>query len=806
MKPIYAFLCLLLLFGTTALAQKATISGKVQTADGNAAVHVTISLQGTGKQVLSGETGSFTIHNVKPGTYTLIVSHIGLQTQEKAVEAADGQTTHIELTLSENSRQLDEIIINGRKSVNSKPVNVGKSGLSPMDMPQSIAIINSETIRDQQMNRLSDVLKNVNGVAYGENRGSVNETFFARGYSLGGNNVLKNGARTSTGGLPEASTLESVEVLKGSAALLYGGVTGGAVVNLVTKKPKFEYGGEASMRMGSNNLYKPTLDLYGPITNKLAFRVIGTYENAASFRDVVKSKRLYVNPSLLYKISDKTELIVQGDYLKSDYTPDFGIGSVGNKISPVGRSAYLNTLWAYNQTNTTTAQANLTHKFSEKWKLNALASLQSYTREYFGAERPAANAAGMAARNLTRSKSKEYTYNQQLNITGGFKTGRINHTVLVGADADQSRTTAGGFAYAPGSKALYDSINILNPATYNTHAEIPQTYIVTNTLTPILRAGAFVQDLIAITDKFKVLAGVRWTYQKTSATTIDSVLNNKQVKGTAAPKTDKAFSPKFGLIYQPLKSTSVYVSYANNFTSNSGLNVFTNQPMGPSVIDQYEAGIKNDFFEGRLSANVTWYKIVNNRFAQTALLNAAGAPNGDANLKEFTGKTASDGVEVDLSGTIVKGLNFIAGYSYNFMRYTETRNEVKDNSGRVIAAGGIVEGERLVSTTKNTANGTLFYTFGSGVVKGLKIGASAYYTGKRFGGFNTSKTPTARAGLIPLSGFTTFDLSAGYAYKRLSILAKLSNLSNELNYFIHENYSVNPIAPRQLMATLAYKF
>ena len=806
MRRLYMFFCFFLCLGTAAFSQKSTISGKITTVDGNSAVNVTVSLKGTNKEVLSGENGSFTIHNVKPGAYTLVVSHVGLQTQEKAVDVTDGETSQVNLTLSENSRQLEEIIINGRRSLNSKPVTVGKSGLSPMDLPQSIAIIGTESIRDQQMNRLSDVMKNVNGVAYGENRGSVNETFFARGYSLGGNNVLKNGARTATGGLPEASTLESVEVLKGSAALLYGGVTGGAVVNLVTKKPRFDYGGEVSMRMGSNNLYKPIVDVYGPITSKLAFRVIGTYENAGSYRDVVKTKRFYVNPSLLYKFSDKTELIVQGDYLKSDYTPDFGIGSVGNKISPVGRNAFLNTLWAYNNTSTTTTQANLTHKFNEKWKLNALASVQSYRRDYFGAERPAANAAGMAARNLTRSKSKEYTYNQQLNLTGSFKTARFNHTVLVGADADQSRTNANGFNYAPGSRALYDSINILNPATYNTHSNIPETFVVTNTLTPIFRAGAFVQDLIAITDKFKVLAGVRWTFQRTSATTIDSVLKNKQVKGTAAPKTDKAFSPKFGLIYQPLKFTSVYVSYANNFTSNSGLNVVTNAPMGPSVIDQYEAGIKNDFFNGRFSANLTWYKIVNNRFAQTALLNAAGNPNGDANLKEFTGKTASDGVEVDLTGTIVRGLNFIAGYSYNYLRYTETRNEVKDNNGRVIAAGGIIEGERLVGTTKNTANGTVFYTFGSGPVKGFKIGASAYYTGKRLGGFNTSKTPSTRGGLIPLNGFTTFDLSAGYAYKKISMLAKLSNISNEINYFIHENYSVNPIAPRQLIATLAYKF
>jgi iron complex outermembrane receptor protein len=805
MKRVFAFL-LSLIFATIALAQKGTVTGKVTSSDGNPAVSVTVSVKGTDKKVLSSEEGNFTISDLNAGTYTLAVSHIGLKNQEKSVDVTSGKTTRIIFSLSENSRQLDEIIVDGRRSINSKPVTVGKSGLSPMDIPQSIAIVGTEAIRDQQMNRLSDVLKNVNGVAYGESRGSVNETFFARGYSLGGNNILKNGARTTTGGLPEASTLESVEVLKGSAALLYGGVTGGAVVNLVTKKPKFQYGGEVSMRMGSNDLYKPIVDVYGPISKKLAFRVIGTYETAGSYRDVVKAKRLYINPSLLYKFSEKTELIVQGDYLKSDYTPDFGIGSVGNKISPVGRNAFLNTLWAYNKTNTTTTQANFTHRFNDNWKFNVIASQQSFDRNYFGAERPAATVTGMAARNLTRSQSKEYTYNQQINLTGSFRTGKIKHTVLVGADADQSRTNAKGFAYAAGSKAFYDSINILNPATYNTHADIPQTYMVTNTLTPISRAGGFVQDLIAVNDKFKILAGVRWTYQRTSVTTIDSLLKNKQVNGTAAAKTDKAFSPKFGVIYQPIKSTSIYISYANNFTSNTGLNVATNAPMGPSIIDQYEAGIKNDLFEGRLSANLTWYKIVNNRFAQTALFNSAGAPNADANLKEFTGKTASDGLELDLSGTIVRGLNFMAGYSYNYMRYTETKNEVKDNTGKVISAGGIVEGERLVGTTKNTANGTVFYTLQTGKLKGIKIGASAFYTGDRLGGFNTSKTPSARAGLIPLNAFTTFDISAGYAYKRVSLLAKLSNITNELNYFVHENYSVNPIAPRQLIGTVAYRF
>lgn len=124
------------------------------------------------------------------------------------------------------------------------------------------------------------------------------------------------------------ATLESVEVLKGSSALLYGNVSGGLIVNMVTKKPKYEFGGEISMRAGIYGLYKPTLDLYGPIAKNLAFRVIGTHEASDSYRDVVTTKRTFINPSLLYKIGNKTDILVQGDFSKQALTPDNGIGSL----------------------------------------------------------------------------------------------------------------------------------------------------------------------------------------------------------------------------------------------------------------------------------------------------------------------------------------------------------------------------------------------------------------------------------------------------------------------------------------------
>lgn len=803
MKRFTTLVFSLLLLSLIAMAddeveKNGSIRGRVQTSDGQPAISVSVSLKNTNKETSTNDNGNYRLSGIKPGTYIIRVSHVGLQTEEREVTVLEGKQTELNITLRESSAQLNEVVISSANRQN-KPLTVGKSSIKIKDLPQAVQVIDSIIITDQQANRLADVMKNVNGVALGTNRGSVGESFFARGYALGANNVLKNGARTTIGGSPEASTLESVEVLKGSAALLYGGVTGGAVVNLITKKPKFNYGGEVSMRVGSYSLYKPTIDLYGPISKSIAFRVIATKEDAKSFRDVVKTDRFYVNPSLLFNLSKKTELIVQGDYLKSNYTPDFGLGTVDNKIPDIGRNAFVNVSWAYNNTNTSSAQANLIHKFNDDWKLNVVVAFQSYSRNYFGAERPRqTTAVPLAVRALTRSKIQEYTYNQQITLTGSLMTGPIKHTLMFGGDADESLTRTNAFKYgdAVTSPTTMNAapVNLLDPSTYATSLDIPYTRVYQTTTAPIYRMGAFAQDLISLTEKFKVLAGIRYTYQRTPRSSVyneDTGVTTLTNTGIDGFKIDKAFSPKFGLIYQPLNTTSIYISFTNNFTSNTGIDI-NNSPMGPSIINHYEAGVKNELFDGKMTLNVTAYRIANNRFAQNAIL-----PDGTVSTlyREFSGATKSDGLEIDVTGKISKELYFLAGYSYNYFRYTKT------------LPNGITEGERVIGTTPHTANGTIFYTFTSGAVKGLKLGASAYYTGRRNMGYNTLKPPAVASGIpINVAAYTTIDISAGYTYKKISLLAKLSNITDELNYMVHENYSVNPIPPRMVSATLSYKF
>ncbi len=770
------------------------VKGKLVTDDGKPAAYVSLFLKDTRLKVSSNEAGEYVFEHVPNGHYTVIASYVGLQTQTVNIEVINGETKVVNFKLRESADELQEVIVTASRGQNNRVVSVGKLDVPARELPQSITVIGETLIRNQQAQKLSDVIKNVNGVYLGSTRGAVQETFYARGYNLGANNMFKNGARVNTGVMPEVSGLERVEILKGSAAILYGNVAPGGIINMVTKQPKFNFGGEVSMRAGSYDLYKPSFDIYGPISKNVAYRVNGTYEISNSYRDEVSSTKYYVNPSLLFKLGEKTELLVQGDYFYNKFTPDFGTGSIltePNTIADLGRNKFLGTPWQYNIAKQTTASAEVRHKFNDSWSLNASASYQQFDRDYYSTERVQIQPNGDFYRPLNKIKSTENYYVAQAYATGKFRTWHMKHTLLTGVDAERYLTNTYGFT----NPTVYDTINVFDDSKYQARTDIPAADEKTLIKTPVNRFGAYVQDLIAITPKLNLLAGVRWSVQEAEATTTNYLLlSDSAVKGMN--KADRAFSPRLGVVYKATKWTALFASYANSFTPNTGTDIYYNA-LSPSIIDQYELGVKNDFFKGMLTANLTFYMIINNNLAQTAQFDSAGNENSNANLKELAGQTKSKGVELDLNIRPIENLSIIAGYSYNDMRYSNTPD----------TKGSYIEGERLVNTPQHTANGTVFYTFNDFAIRGLQIGASVFYTGKRYGGWNNTIGQTQQySRLMPVDGFTTFDISAGYSFSKISVLAKLSNITNAFNYIVHENYSVNPIAPRQLIATVSYKF
>ncbi|MDB4925083.1 TonB-dependent receptor [Mucilaginibacter sp.] len=815
MQNTYHFLkkLLFLLFFTCNLVRADTpngkISGTVTTSDGKPAVFVTVTIVELNRATSTGNDGTYFFGNVKPGTYTLKTSFVGAGNNEKTVIVISGKTTVINFTFTQNASQLNEINIYADNAF-TKPASIGKSSISLLDLPQSVGIVPRKVIEDQQINTLGDAVKNVSGVSLTQTRGGVSETFSARGYSIGigggAGSIFKNGVLINTAGFPEASTLESIEILKGSAALLYGNVSGGMVINLITKKPRFENGGEISMRYGSYNLFKPSIDIYGPLSGDVAYRLVGTYENAGSYRNHVYSEHAYINPSLLFNLDKKTTLLIEGDYLKLNLTPDWGVGSLNNGQaipSMVPRSQFINTVWAYSHMNQYSGTATLNHQFNTNWHINAIISSQGTKIDSYGSNLPnTVNATGDWNRGLARANTFEGDYTGQLNINGKFKTGSITHQLLVGADAvkilNKSRAYGINNGASPISRYAYDKINIIDLNKYTQRTDIPNAVDTALTTAPVYRFGAYIQDMMSLTDKLKFLAGIRWSWQQTYQTTIQNLLKNTIVTGTAITRYDRAFTPKLALIYQPVTTSSIYVSYSNNFQVNTGTDIYTGQGLKPSIVDQYEAGIKNEFFDGKLSANFSIYRIVNNNLAVTAPFLADGVTiNNDATKKQLSGQTTSDGLDVDLTGNLSKNLYFIAGYGYNFMRYTKT-------SG---LKGSNIEGEQVVINPRHTANASLFYTFNSAALQGFKLGASAFYTGSRLAGYNNTvgqAQPYSR--LLPIGGFATLNLTAGYTCQKISLLASITNLTNTFNYLIHDNYSITPIPPRQLLTTLTYKF
>ncbi|MCB2408721.1 TonB-dependent receptor [Hymenobacter lucidus] len=798
------------------------IAGKLVGTDGAPLENISVSLKKAGTGVNTSADGSFKL-KAEAGTQLLHISGLGYVTQETSVEVVAGKTTTLPtLTLAINKHELAEVKIMESRGLNQRPASVSKMPIAPLDLPQAAVTIDRQVLEQQQVLRLSDALVNVSGLYVTSATGGTQEELGSRGFAYGSNNTFKNGVRFNNGVMPEASSLERMEVLKGSAAILYGNVAAGGVLNLVTKKPQFERGGSVGLRVGSFGLWKPTVDVYGAVgkSDKVAFRLNGTFEKANSYRDEVKSDRVYVNPSLLFELTPKTTLVLEGDYLRDNRTPDFGVGAIDYNVLD-SRTRFLNVPGAQYTTNQTSTTATITSRLNDAWQVRGVAGFQRYDNDQRTGNRPTGINNGTITkggkvyprplmygnwqRSLARTQAAENYYSAQLDLIGKFSTGFISHTLLLGADADQYQTNS--LTYAT---QLYDSINVFDRSRVVASpakrvSGFDELYAGSRALGSTRRAGFYAQDLLSLTEKIKVLAGLRWSYLETPITNYAYTAPNAKGEQTimateAKTRYDNAFSPRVGLVFQPIKTMSLFASYSNSFVPNTGATAFdiNNKPLAPSIIDQVEVGIKNDLFKGALSANVTAYQIVNSNQIQAVL--AADIPKDAPNQtspQELAGQVTSKGVEVDVQSKPMYGVSVIAGYSYNNTAYT--KSNIYEN------------GSRLRYNPAHTANLSVFYNFSSAFgnntfLRGLSAGFTTYYVGDKLAGRNTRTTVANDAfRLISIPNYTQFDASLGYSYERFSLRVKLANILDELSYNMHDDNSVNPIAPRNFSATASYR-
>ncbi len=796
MKKSIQFILFVLLFCSQLSAQETrTVHGKVMTISKQPIEGVTVMVDNSKKYDISDANGNFKISDLAPGFYKLIISHIGYKTDFVKFEIKKQTIQELPIIyLQEADNELQEVFISG--SIFNKTPNAAKSGIKPLDLPQSVAVISNLTLENQMVQSLGDILKNANGVYVMGTTGGYQEEIASRGYSLGSNNTFKNGVRYFNGMTVETSGLESVEILKGSAAILFGNVEAGGILNLITKKPRFDFGGEIDVTLGSFNLIKPTFDVYGAVNESktTAFRLNGSYTSADSFRRYVSSETFYFNPSLLFKLSDKTSLLVEADYTNDHRTPDFGAGIIKYQIVDMPRNQFVGVKWGYYDAEQLSATTTLNHQISDDWALTFINSFRHYNTDLFTNARPNSGGStvqedGTWQRNLQKRDYNDNYILNQLDLKGLFNTGALKHQLLIGADVENYSTKDTRYfaltAANNNGQAYYDEINIFNPDYDNFRNDIPVLNKDRLTTTPVSRFGIYIQDLIEINNYLKLLAGVRYTYQDTKS----DVYTYSSQTTAVTNLYDDAFTPRFGIIIQPTEHMSIFGSYANSFETNTGIDI-SGKALEPSLIDQFEVGIKNEFLNSKLFLNVTGYIINNSNLAQTSFANG----NTDSNIKEMAGATESIGVEIDFTAYPVAGLRLMAGYSFNEMTYTKSNT--------------YVVGSLLRYNPKHTANFSANYDIETGSIKGLNLGILSTYFGERFAGRSFLITsPNSGRQLIPLSDYFQLDATVRYQFNpKLGVSAKLANITNVLNYNIHDDNSVNPIAPRNYTVSVNYKF
>ncbi|RZK87487.1 MAG: TonB-dependent siderophore receptor, partial [Pedobacter sp.] len=447
----FCFTLVILLSSANAFAQQfGTIKGTIVTKNGKPGAYISVGLKGSGNGTITDDNGKFTINRVKPGTYTIKASAVGIASAEKEVTLVAGENKVIDFTLQETDQALEDVIIAGKK--NRYKISLPSASLrlnEPLlEAPQNIQTVSDQVIKDQQIISMSDgLIRNVSGAVRVEHWGDMYTNISMRGSQI---QAMRNGFNVVSsfwGPLTEdMSFVDHIEFVKGPAGFMLGNGDPSGLYNVVTKKPTGFNRGEVSFTLGSYDLYRTSIDLDRKLTSdgKLLFRLNGAAQTKGSFRPYEQNDRYSIAPVLSYQITDKTKFTAEYTFQNAKMTE---VGSY-YIFSPNGYAAYPRELTMTQpgvpptRINDQSLFLNLQHNFDEHWKLTAQAAYFKYDQMGYSSWPSAVNANNTVIRNVAIWDAESSMKLAQLFINGQAKTGGINHRILAGFDGGKKNYMA----------------------------------------------------------------------------------------------------------------------------------------------------------------------------------------------------------------------------------------------------------------------------------------------------------------------------------------------------------------------------
>lgn len=703
------------------------------------------------------------------------------------------------------TKEIEEVELFGEIGRKPKKLEIiTRMPLAVRDQIQSISVISDKAISEMGALTITDAAKNIPGVVLFSNYGGGAESMSIRGYR--GTPTLKNGVlmnsdfRTSSM-IADMQGVESVQVIRGSAAITQGfgsalGAAGG-VINLVTKTPRFINQTNVGFRYGSWNLYRPTLDFQRVLDNagRVAVRLNVAYQNNKSYTDFVKGERLYVNPSVAIRPDDKTNIVLEMDYLHNNRTPNRGTINLASDdtyaIYDLPKNKFLGFESDYAKNESYSYMISADRALTDKFKVRVAYMASDNTNESvstgrFGTIGRGANIRNYAlrTRSVAKSGGEDHSKVFQADFIGhSVQTGFLKHTFQLGFDWKQSHTNT--YQYSAGVNintnanpidVTQEVNNFLTEEQLALVNAITKTGVVENAKTPII--GLMAQEVMEIGKYAKVILGARWS----------------SYNGNVMAGKKTAWDPQFGLMISPLENINLFGSYTTTTNLRGNNNpTLEGGTIGASITRQWETGVKSDWFNERLRFNVNlfWMDLNNLSYQLTDDL------GNNTGYYGFAGDLTRKGFEVDLIGKILPELDVMMGYAYLDAKYKNSPAYVNNS--------------RPMMSAMHTANAWLNYTFKEGFLKGLNFGGGVYYVGDRPVNEYT-QTYTAHdttPGLEPfnLKAYTTLNAQIGYTYKNASIKVFANNLTDAIGYnAYYRGGFLNRNDPRNFAVQVNYKF
>lgn len=611
------------------------------------------------------------------------------------------------------------------------------------ETPQSISVVSKDVVEDLGATRLQDALDYAGGVGRANNFGGQGlTTFTVRGFTTG--EFYRNGFPINRGypNMPDANTIERLEVLRGPATMLYGRGDPGGTFNVVSKQPLAERTVTLGSQLNDQGMKRGTLDASGPLDEegRLAYRLNVVGEGGDTFRDHVETERYGVTPVITWQATDDTKVTFEGDFMRNNHPLDRGLTRFPNQRGTPSRDTFWGDKDAgklHNDNNM--AQLRFEHALSDNWTLGGGFQWLDGSLKGNAIEANGPGSLGADGRTLQRNfnyRKLEWTdKDYQLNLTGHFSTGGFDHTLLTGIEYEDydyksiiQRSSAAAGTYP---------IDIFDPVYGQPRPALTRTP--THDKENLKTYAAFVQDQVALTERLKVLAGARFERFEH---------DYQNYVGKSWQAADNAVTPRVGVIYDLTDTVAVYADAARSFKPNTGASR-EGGGFAPEKGKSYEMGIKWEALDRQLSVDAAIYQIEKKNVLTTDPV--------DNTFSVAAGQVRSRGFDLNVAGNLTPEWRVIGGYAYVDAEVT------RDNTLR--------SGTRLMNIPRNSFSLLNVYEFQDGALKGLGLGAGGKYVDQRAG--QTANTA------FSMDAYTVVDLLGYYKVnERVRLNLDVKNLFN----------------------------